>query len=182
MAGIAAGVLSANPDFTPFDVDAEIKENMVQQGIDDRTPEAGLATIFFGTGGTRSPTPGPTTAPPTPPPTPCPEMDVEIKIKTDDYPDETAWTLTNQCGTGQGQTFSGGDYTAANTMHSETFCLSNSEWQFTITDEWGDGKHHICFQKYVCLLAIDHSLHSLQLSNHRRALLRLRAGRVRDLG
>lgn len=28
----------------------------------------------------------------------CDGMNVEVKLRTDDYPGETYWTLTNECG------------------------------------------------------------------------------------
>ena len=76
--------------------------------------------------------------PPTPSPTPCTGgMDVEIELTTDNYPQETAWTLSNQCD--MGQTFSSPVYSELSTMTSTPLCLPNGEYNFVITDTYGDG-------------------------------------------
>lgn len=144
VAGIAAGVLSGNPGFGPEDVIHNIKAAATEWGIDPRTPEAGLATTFFGKGGTRMPTKPPTLPPAAPTNSPCATMSVEIQILTDNYPSETAWTVTDQCG-GAVEVASGGGYTTANNVYSEPLCLPNSKYQVEITDSWGDGTFHFTF-------------------------------------
>lgn len=144
VAGIAAGVLSSNPAFTPADVAAEIDSNSVKRGVDSRTPSAGLATVFHGAGGTRFPTHSPTTAEPTPPPTPCQDgTTVEVRVTTDAYPSETEWVITDQCGAGV-EPVSGGPYAAPNAAHSSgAICLPGGMYQFEITDKFGDGESNL---------------------------------------
>ena len=61
-------------------------------------------------------------------------MVIEIRVATDAFPWETAWVLTNNCGLGiirsatQQAEFSTGE-----------MCLPIGEYEFTITDEEGDG-------------------------------------------
>jgi hypothetical protein len=64
-------------------------------------------------------------------------MNVEVKIATDDYPAETTWTLSNECGL-QIST-SGGPYSLTNTLHTATMCLLPSQYKLTINDAYGDG-------------------------------------------
>ena len=64
-------------------------------------------------------------------------MDVEVTTNTDTYPEETTWTLSNECGSGR--TMSGGPYSQTNTMYSVRECLPAGKYRFTITDSEGDG-------------------------------------------
>ena len=86
---------------------------------------------------------------PTSAPTPCSNgIDVEIQIKTDYYPKETSWILTNKC---TGSVTSSPKYTKYVTMHSTTLlCLPAGEYDFTIKDidgiccgRYGDGSYAI---------------------------------------
>jgi hypothetical protein len=71
------------------------------------------------------------------PSSPCLGMDVEVSIKTDEYPGETTWTLSDSCGTGR--TLSGGPYSQANSLISVKECLPAGKYVFTINDAEGDG-------------------------------------------
>jgi len=131
VAGIAAAIRSANPSWNPTQVRNAIVNNSVSLPF-GRT----LATIDDIVG---CPTPMPTTMAPTTPPTPCPNggVNLEVKLKTDSYATETAWTLTNKCGSGT--VITSPAYTAGNTMHSNMYCVPNGSYDFRITDTYGDG-------------------------------------------
>lgn len=64
---------------------------------------------------------------------------VTLSITFDNYPEETAWTLTNN----SGQTVaSGGTYGSqadGSTLNSSVGCLDEGCYNFTITDAYGDG-------------------------------------------
>ncbi|TXF89781.1 T9SS type A sorting domain-containing protein [Neolewinella aurantiaca] len=66
----------------------------------------------------------------------CTENEVTVTIRTDNYPGETAWTLTNSAGS---TVASGGGYSQRNTSYTEEFCLEDDCYTFTITDTYGDG-------------------------------------------
>ena len=76
---------------------------------------------------------------PTSAPTPCVgKLDVQVKITTDQYPSETTWTLTNECGLPIST--SGGPFTTANAVQpAVTNCLEAGQYKFTINDAFGDG-------------------------------------------
>jgi hypothetical protein len=82
-------------------------------------------------GQTSAPTPSPTVF------TPCNGMTVEIKVKTDYFPEEIGWTLVNKCGANV--TLRSSPYSLPNTMQSIAACLPLSKYKFTITDAVGDG-------------------------------------------
>eukprot|EP00547_Thalassionema_nitzschioides_P016527 CAMPEP_0194241758 /NCGR_PEP_ID=MMETSP0158-20130606/7511_1 /TAXON_ID=33649 /ORGANISM="Thalassionema nitzschioides, Strain L26-B" /LENGTH=628 /DNA_ID=CAMNT_0038976709 /DNA_START=108 /DNA_END=1991 /DNA_ORIENTATION=+ len=87
-----------------------------------------------------SPTPAPqppTTAPPTPSPTPCQQADFKLTILTDNYPQETSWTLDNLC-TSQREA-EGGNYQSTATTFVEDECVPSGEYTFIIRDTYGDG-------------------------------------------
>jgi hypothetical protein len=60
-----------------------------------------------------------------------------VWITTDDWPDETTWSLRNVC-TSQVAT-SGGPYSLANTLYTVKNCLPSARYAFTINDIYGDG-------------------------------------------
>lgn len=63
---------------------------------------------------------------------------VSLALTFDQYPEETSWSITN----GSGVTVaSGGTYASAadNSSLTETACLPNGCYTFTITDAYGDG-------------------------------------------
>jgi hypothetical protein len=68
----------------------------------------------------------------------CSENLVNVSITFDNYPEETAWTLTNS----NNQTVASGSYSSANPDGSsvtEDLCLPDGCYTFTITDAYGDG-------------------------------------------
>ena len=70
--------------------------------------------------------------------TACSDNEVNLSITFDNYPEETAWTLTNS----GGQTVaSGGTYgsQADGSTYTEALCLPDGCYTFTITDAYGDG-------------------------------------------
>ncbi|OUR98104.1 hypothetical protein A9Q86_13670 [Flavobacteriales bacterium 33_180_T64] len=70
--------------------------------------------------------------------TACSDNEVNLSITFDNYPEETAWTLTNS----GGQTVaSGGTYgsQADGSTYTEDLCLVDDCYTFTITDVYGDG-------------------------------------------
>merc|ERR1712183_295207 len=76
-------------------------------------------------------------ASPTNAPAPGPSILVYIIIKTDYYPGDTSFKVTNQDGI---EFMSGGDYTASLTQYMGTASLPNSNvYKFTIYDSYGDG-------------------------------------------
>ena len=68
----------------------------------------------------------------------CSDNQVNVSITFDNYPEETAWTLTNS----NNQTVASGSYSTANpdgSTISEDLCLPDGCYTFTITDAYGDG-------------------------------------------
>lgn len=65
----------------------------------------------------------------------CNDTEVVVTINTDNYGSETTWTLLNSSG---GTVGSGGPY-ANNSSFTETFCLPDDCYEFTINDSYGDG-------------------------------------------
>jgi len=70
--------------------------------------------------------------------TACTDNEVIVSIKFDNYPEETAWTLKNDSGT---TVASGGTYGSQpdGSTLTETLCLPDGCYTFTITDAYGDG-------------------------------------------
>jgi len=74
------------------------------------------------------------------PPTPiCPDSIVKVVIFFDRYPQETTWTLTNNCD-GE-EVASGGPYAYSQeyTRFSQRICVPDAEYLFVISDSAGDG-------------------------------------------
>jgi len=71
-----------------------------------------------------------------PPPTTCTDNDVSIDITFDNYSEETSWQITNASGA---VVASGGIYGAGQTSVSESACLVDGCYDFTISDVYGDG-------------------------------------------
>merc|ERR1712176_369785 len=82
--------------------------------------------------------PKPTVSPPTSSPVSGPNISVYVVIKTDNYPTETSFKVTNQNGS---EVMSGGGYTKQLIEYTATKTLpgSNNIYQFTIYDTYGDG-------------------------------------------
>lgn len=125
VAGIAAGILGQGPR-SPEEVLAEIKSGSVDGITNNQSPGVPLATTALCTS-------SPTTSP-APTPAPCYEPNLFVKIVTDNYPDETTWSLTNDC-TGE-VVGTGGPYGSG--THIEEIC-SSGQFTFTISDTFGDG-------------------------------------------
>ena len=74
----------------------------------------------------------------TPCQTACTDNEVTISITFDNYPEETSWTLVND----SGASIASGTYSKSNadgSTVSETLCLPNDCYTFTINDVYGDG-------------------------------------------
>ena len=81
-----------------------------------------------------------------PPPTPCQDMDLEVRVTTDNYPAETDWTITDDCNEDAIVGSLSSPYGASTTTYTDQLCLPNSRYTFTITDTYGDGKYPL-----ICL-------------------------------
>ncbi|EJK45589.1 hypothetical protein THAOC_35791, partial [Thalassiosira oceanica] len=84
-----------------------------------------------------APPPSPTASPT--PFTPCVGADVKITVefKTDDWPVESSWTLSQTCGSGFSE--SSPSYSERFKVHIENYCTSNGEFVLTVNDSYGDG-------------------------------------------
>ncbi|NJC27756.1 M43 family zinc metalloprotease [Neolewinella antarctica] len=71
-------------------------------------------------------------------PTVCNDTDVTLTLTTDQYASETSWTLSGPNGT-----VATSGTLANNSTSTETFCLPDGCYEFTINDSFGDG---ICCQ------------------------------------
>jgi endonuclease I len=65
----------------------------------------------------------------------CSTNEVSFSLTTDKYGYETSWMLTN---TNNQDVANGGSY-ANSTDYSESFCLDDGDYTFTINDSYGDG-------------------------------------------
>jgi len=65
----------------------------------------------------------------------CTDSEVTLKLNFDQYGSETSWTLTGPNGT----VASGNGYTNSSPNVSQTFCLPDGCYVFTINDSYGDG-------------------------------------------
>jgi hypothetical protein len=65
----------------------------------------------------------------------CTDNEVTLTLVSDNYGSETTWSLTNASGA---TVASGGPY-SNNTTNTETFCLPDGCYDFTINDSYGDG-------------------------------------------
>jgi len=98
-------------------------------------------------GRTSNPTNEPTTAQPTSTPTPMPPcqltgggagVTLQVDLKTDNYPAETTWSLSRTC-SGSESIASGSGYQSSNTIVSDSYCVQDGKFEFTINDSYGDG-------------------------------------------
>ena len=71
-------------------------------------------------------------------PTPCTDTEVTLTINLDNYPEETSWDIRNASGT---VVASGGTYGSQpdGSTVTETACLPDGCYDFTIYDSYGDG-------------------------------------------
>ncbi len=65
----------------------------------------------------------------------CTDNELTLTILTDNYPGETTWTVTS----GGNTVASGGPYGSSNTTYTESICLPDGCYDFTINDSYGDG-------------------------------------------
>ena len=65
----------------------------------------------------------------------CQGSELTFSLTTDNYAAETSWQLINSAGQ---QLYSGGGY-SSNSAYSEQWCLADGDYQFTISDSYGDG-------------------------------------------
>ena len=96
---------------------------------------------------TNAPVPAPTNAPvpaPVPVPVPVPSppsgdtVEVIVRVVHDQYPEETAWTVTGENGVVVASQAEG-SFTQANGVAESTLNLVPGNYQFVITDSYGDG-------------------------------------------
>merc|ERR1711862_850161 len=99
-----------------------IADEVVSRATSDKVtnPQSGSPNklLYVGSVG---PTNAPTPAPPTPAPTPCIQSTMEVKVSTDNYPQETAWTLKNNCEDDVDSPVSP-NYPTANTAYTNEYC------------------------------------------------------------
>jgi len=66
----------------------------------------------------------------------CTDNKITITLRTDNYPRENGWTLTDATGS---TVATGGGFTARGSIYREALCLPDGCYTFTITDSYGDG-------------------------------------------
>jgi len=157
VAGVAALVWSNFPDCTNHQIRNVLLKTAVEAGepgcdnkygwgiVDakaafDRLTEFGCAAGDLSPpqnppGGCQQIPAGPTPAP-TPAPTCVDACRLNLTLKTDNYPTETSWKVTDDTGA---EVASGNGYSAKHTVYEESFCLGSGAHEFTITDAYGDG-------------------------------------------
>jgi hypothetical protein len=67
---------------------------------------------------------------------PCTGADITVDLLTDNWPQETAWTLTNTC---TGAQINSPTSLARSTQYLNNYCLPAAQYTFEITDTYGDG-------------------------------------------
>ncbi|MCX2743528.1 endonuclease [Mangrovivirga sp. M17] len=73
----------------------------------------------------------------------CLETEITLSLTTDNYGYETSWILKDQS---TGATISSGSQYQSNKSYTESFCLPDGDYSFTIYDSYGDGI--CCFYGY----------------------------------
>ena len=133
VSGVAAIVWSHKPGATSSEVREALKQtatgggNRIDNSLGYGIVKAKQAVDYI-LGYTPSPTPAPT---------PCEGMTIQVDIRTDDYPQETAWTIMNDCDGTAAETSP--TYTSQGTPYTVEYCLPEAEYTFTVTDSYGDG-------------------------------------------
>jgi hypothetical protein len=112
-------------------------DNLFGNGIVNYNNAAAYVTSANGCAAYATPTVSPAPSAATPSPTACAGDYLTVEVLTDSYPGETSWTLRNEC-TGD-NVWSSSGYTSANTLFTDSKCLPNGEYTFTINDSFGDG-------------------------------------------
>jgi hypothetical protein len=110
----------------------ELLKNGCEFAGGDSNPPADEGLSYFALGGKDQVVGLPTPAPSPIPPCPGAQERFEVQILTDDWPQETTWTLTDQCGS-NGEMMSGGPYTGSpNTLFSEMSACVDGQYEFII--------------------------------------------------
>ena len=65
------------------------------------------------------------------------EANVKIKISTDDWPDQSSWSLVDL--SENNLIRDGGSYSKGNKIYEDQFCLKPGNFNFIMSDSWGDG-------------------------------------------
>jgi len=108
----------------------DVSQELVSRATEDTLTDVGSGSVnkllFVGEIG------------PTPAPTPCAGSTVIVKITTDNYPQETSWTLTNECTNELEASRPQGSYGSTGTFEQEE-CVPPGEYTFVISDSFGDG-------------------------------------------
>jgi len=66
-----------------------------------------------------------------------PETTIVVTVTTDNYPEETSWTLLDVCNSNQIDS-SCGNYGAVDTTYTDTVIACASDFEFAISDSYGD--------------------------------------------
>jgi len=138
--GVAALLMAADEDRTSNDVKSLLKSTAIEGALEGDIGNGSPNLLLYvgNPDATVAPTPSP---PPTFPPTACSERVVRVEIQTDNYPRETGFKLEKMKSGGAEMVMSVEEttYTTPSTMEEETGCIDDGEYEFTITDSYGDG-------------------------------------------
>jgi len=119
------------------DISAELATRSTADKVNDAKPGSPNRLLYVGEVG---PTSAPTPAPPTNAPTPCIANEIIVEVTTDNYPQETGWSIVDKANPNESvMSKNVGGYTNPGTTYTDTGCISSAEYEFTITDEYGDG-------------------------------------------
>jgi len=137
VAGVAALIWSYYPNKTADEVRAALESSAKDLGANGYDVyyghglvDAVAAKAALGGGTPPSPTPPSPT-----PPAPC--NDVIVTVKTDNYPLETSWEITDSSNS---QVAFKDDFDSQGTTYTTNLCLASDDcYTFTIYDSWGDG-------------------------------------------
>ena len=165
VAGVAALVWGHFPSCTPYQIRQALIQSAERRGGSDCNPQYGFGIVdakaayellndvgcngvsppnvagFSGGCNFNStvagPTPAPTTAAPTPAPTPCTTGKMlEVVLRTDTYPGETSWELTDLT---SGTVLRRESGFARSTEYRVVICLQYGNYRFVMNDSYGDG-------------------------------------------
>ena len=125
--------ITGDGDFT-LNVNGQVLSSNPNGGFSSKETEFGDCSVAI-----TPPTATPTTAPTATPTTPscgANELEVNISITTDSYPDETSWVLTDS----NGGEINSPTFTSISTTYEESLCVDALICHtFTIKDSYGDG-------------------------------------------
>ncbi len=126
VAGIAALIKSIHPLWTP----AQVRDQLIDTARDVVNVESDAGwDRYSGYGMVDAGTAVETAVV-------CDQHELVFTIILDQYPTETTWDLKDNAG---GIVYSGGPYVTAGSVDTETFCLVDGNYTFTIYDSYGDG-------------------------------------------